>query len=138
MVILIFMYLRVSQKSVSSGWWFVAFINQEYSLGLTVKKVSCSKCIEMIFIVIFTSAWQIKNKYFDRFCRMKTNQISNSYYMNLLMTFSGCDRSKRFVINTANNRFIGRIDYWTFEIRLIADKDSHFISNSFIRPGVPS
>ena len=106
----------------------------EYSNGPTVKKVSCSKCIDMIFTVFFNNRWKKSKK---TILEVLSKENGPNIKMNLLVTFSGSDRSKRFVTNTTNNRFIGRIDYWTFKIWLITDKDLHTISDSFMRPVLP-
>ena len=105
----------------------------EYSNGPTVKKVSCSKCIDMIFTVFFNNRWKKSKK---TIWEALSKENGPNIKMNLLMTFSWSDRSKRLVTNTANNRFIRRIDYWTFKIWLITDKDLHMISDSFMTPVV--
>ena len=130
MVILIFMYLRVTQKGVSSGKWFVALVAFIWPKTCMTTQMNIQMArLWKKFLAVNALIWSlpfsslIVEKLTGFIWSISSRENGPNIKMNFLVTFSGRDRSKRFVTNTANNRFIGRIDYWTFKIWLITDKD---------------
>ena len=86
MVILIFMYLRVTQKSVSSGKWFVTLVAFIWpKTGMTAQMNIQMTGLRKKFLAVNALIWSLPfsssvaenvRRLFGRFCREKTGLIS--------------------------------------------------------------